>query len=395
MRGDSGVRLTAVLRVREFRGLWLAELLSVGGDQLARVAVAVLVYRETASATWTTLSYAMTFLPTLLGSVLLASLADRFRRRELIVAIDLCRGLVAACMAVPGLPLPVLGVLIALLSFAGGPFKAAQLSLMYQVLGENYVRGLAIRTISTQLAQLVGFAAGGAVLTVVSPYVVLGLNAATFLIAAALVGRTVTSRPVVAGDERDGTGAVGRMIWRDPRLRGLIALAWMVGLFVVPEGLAAPYTAELAAGVVAVGLLMAADPLGSMVGAWVSGRMTEYARQRMLVPFAVLAGVPLVLCVLQPGVPVSVLLFGISGAASTAYLIETQAAFVKGIPEHCQGTAVGLGSAGVQASQGVAIALGGVVADAVSPSTAIALAGLAGAAFAVLVGVSWLRARQG
>ncbi|WP_063758651.1 MFS transporter [Kibdelosporangium aridum] len=392
MRGDSGVRLTAVLRVREFRGLWLAELLSVGGDQLARVAVAVLVYRETASATWTTLSYAMTFLPNLLGSVFLASLADRFKRRELIVATDLCRGLLAAVMAVPGLPLPVLGVLIALLSFAGGPFKAAQLSLMYQILGKHYVQGLSIRTISTQLAQLVGFAAGGAVLTVVSPYAVLGFNAATFVIAAAMVWLSVRGRP--GTDQRRSTSGVAGMIWRDPVLRSLIALAWMVGLFVVPEGLAAPYADELMAGVAAVGFLMAADPVGSIIGAWLSGRMTELARERMLVPFAILAGVPLILCFLQPGVLFSVFLWGISGIASTAYLIETQAAFVKRVPEYCRGTAVGLGSAGVQASQGVAIALGGVVADAVSPSTAVALAGLSGAGFAALVGVSWLRARQ-
>ncbi|WP_160096281.1 MFS transporter [Kibdelosporangium aridum] len=392
MRGDSGVRLTAVLRVREFRGLWLAELLSVGGDQLARVAVAVLVYRQTGSATWTTLSYAMTFLPNLLGSVFLASLADRFRRRELIVATDLCRALLAAVMAVPGLPLPVLGVLVALLSFAGGPFKAAQLSLMYQVLGQHYVQGLSIRTISTQLAQLVGFAAGGAVLTIVSPYAVLAFNAATFVMAAVMVWLTVNSRP--GTDRTRSTTGVARMIWRDPVLRSLIVLAWMVGLFVVPEGLAAPYADELMAGVAAVGFLMAADPAGSIIGAWLSGRMTEQARERMLVPFAILAGVPLILCFLQPGVLISVVLWGISGVASTAYLIETQAAFVKRVPEYCRGTAVGLGSAGVQASQGVAIALGGVVADAVSPSTAVALAGLSGAGFAALVGVSWLRARQ-
>ncbi|MCE7002885.1 MFS transporter [Kibdelosporangium philippinense] len=393
MRGDSGVRLTAVLCVREFRGLWLAELLSVGGDQLARVAVAVLVYRETESATWTTLSYAMTFLPNLLGSVFLASLADRFKKRELIVATDLCRGVLAAAMAIPGLPLPVLGVLIALLSFAGGPFKAAQLSLMYQVLGRQYVQGLSVRSISTQLAQLIGFAAGGAVLTLVSPYAVLGFNAVTFVIAAALVRLTVHSRP--GTNHRRSTSGVVQLIWRDPRLRGLIALAWMVGLFVVPEGLAAPYAGELAAGLAAVGFLMAADPAGSIIGAWLSARMTERARERMLVPFAILAGVPLILCVLQPGVLISVLLWGISGVASTAYLIETQAAFVKRVPEYCRGTAVGLGSAGVQASQGVAIALGGVVADALSPSAAVALAGLSGAGIAVLVGMSWLRARQG
>jgi predicted MFS family arabinose efflux permease len=395
----NGARLTAVLGVREFRALWLAELLSVAGDQLARVAVAVLVYRQTASATWTALAYAMTYLPTLLGSVFLSSLADRVRRRELIVATDISRAVIAAMMALPGVPLPLLGLLVALLAFLGGPFKAGQLSLMYQVLGANdYAKGLAVRTISTQLAQLAGFALGGAVLAVVSPYLVLAVNAATFVAAAVIVRLKVHTRPApgasVSGREGNRTKAVALLIWRDPRLRGLIALAWMVGLFVVPEGLAAPYAAELGAGVVAVGFLMASDPVGSIVGAWLSGRMNDEMRSRTLVPFAALAGVPLLFCFFQPNVLISVLLLGISGVASTAYLIETQAAFIKHVPEDCQGTAVGLGSAGVQASQGVAIALGGVVADLVGAGASIALAGASGAVLAVAVGSSWLRARQ-
>jgi hypothetical protein len=40
----------AVLAVAEFRAMWAAELLSVCGDQLARVALAVLVYQRTSSA---------------------------------------------------------------------------------------------------------------------------------------------------------------------------------------------------------------------------------------------------------------------------------------------------------------------------------------------------------
>lgn len=70
MSAGSGV--TAALRVREFRALWSAELLSVGGDPLPRVALAVLVYGRTGSAAWAAATYALTFLPALLGGVLLS-----------------------------------------------------------------------------------------------------------------------------------------------------------------------------------------------------------------------------------------------------------------------------------------------------------------------------------
>ena len=39
-----------VFAVAEFRALWLAQILSVGGDQLARVALTFLVYDRTRSA---------------------------------------------------------------------------------------------------------------------------------------------------------------------------------------------------------------------------------------------------------------------------------------------------------------------------------------------------------
>jgi len=90
-----------VLENREFRALWLAEVLSVGGDQPARVAVLVLVYQRTSLVSWAALTYALTYLPTLVGGLPLAGLADRHRRRELIVVTDVCRAVLAGVMACP------------------------------------------------------------------------------------------------------------------------------------------------------------------------------------------------------------------------------------------------------------------------------------------------------
>lgn len=397
MPRDAGV--SRVLADREFRALWLAELLSVGGDQLARVAVSVLVYQRTASASWTALTYALTYLPALVGGLTLSGLADRVRRRELIVATDLCRAALAGAMALPGLPLPALGGLLILLTIAGGPFKAAQVALMYDVLGKDrYAAGASVRTISTQLAQVVGFASGGAVLTVVSPYVALGVNALTFLVAAGIVRLGVLARGVPADTTKTGNavalrGAL-RLIWNDRQLRGLLAMAWLVGLFVVPEGLAAPYAGQLGGTTVAVGFLMAADPTGSILGAWMCGRLGEERRSRLLVPLAVAAGAVLVVCAARPSIPMSVLLWAASGVASTVYLIQAQSMFVGGVPDSARGAAVGVASSGTQAARGLAIAAGGGLADLVGPSTTVAVAGGAGALLAVLVGLSWLRARD-
>src|SRR5829696_10543253 len=80
-----------VFAVSEFRALWSAELLSVVGDQLARVALSVLVFQRTNSAGLTALTYALTYLPDLVGGPLLSGRADRFPRRTIMVTTDLLR----------------------------------------------------------------------------------------------------------------------------------------------------------------------------------------------------------------------------------------------------------------------------------------------------------------
>lgn len=68
----------SLIRLSEFRTLWAAFAQSVLGDQLARVALSLLVFERTESAGWTAATYALTSLPALLSGVLLSGLADRF-----------------------------------------------------------------------------------------------------------------------------------------------------------------------------------------------------------------------------------------------------------------------------------------------------------------------------
>lgn len=385
--------------MREFRALWVAELLSITGDQLARVALAVLVYRQTSSPSWTALVYALTYLPALLGGALLSGLADRYPRREVMVVVDVCRALVATAMAMPFVSLPVLIALVFTLTFIGAPFKAAQQALLPTVLqGDAYVTGLSLRTVTNQSAQLAGFVGGGALVAVLDPYVVLGVNAATFVVAAVVVAAGVRSRPAVRAANSDsgalGTVGVLRLIWRDRQLRWLVAVSWLVGFFVVPEGLAAPYAASLGAAVAAVGVLLAADPIGSIIGAWVVARVPEQARIRLITPLAIASGVPLVVCAIQPGLLVSVVLWAVSGACSTAYLILAQASFTRRVPDHCRAAATGLAGTGLFTAQGVAMLGGGLVADVTSPAMAVAGAGASGAILVGLVRASWRASRR-
>lgn len=392
--------LRQVFRVPEFRVMWVAELLSIAGDQLARVALAVLVFGRTGSALWAAATYALTFVPALLGGVFLAGLADRYRRREVMIVSDLLRAVGVGAMAIPQLPLWVLCMILVVVVLLGAPHTAAQGALMPDLLrGELYERGLAVRQMTNQTAQLAGFAGGGVLVAAMSPASALVADAATFVLSALLlrIGLSDRPRPGKASTGSDGLGLRGITagivdIATDRRRRVLVFLALLVGCYVVPEGLAAPVAAQIGAGPAAVGLLMAADPFGSVFGAWVFIRfMTTETRERLVGVFAVAGGLPLVATLFEPGLPVMLGLWAISGMFATAYLLQTQASFVRATPDDRRGQAIGMVASGIVASQGIAVFIGGAIADVWNPSAAIALSGATGGVLALAAAVVWRR----
>jgi MFS family permease len=385
-----------VFRVAEFRALWAAELVSICGDQLARVAFSVLVYGRTGSAAWAAVVYALTFLPALLGGVLLGWVADRFRRREVMVVSDLARALLIVPLAVPGIPLALLCPLLVLVVVLAAPHSAAQGALLPDVLkGEDALeRGFAVRQITNQTAQIAGFAVGGALLVLIDPSVAILGNAGTFLLSALLVRFGVKARPAPSGGSTDGglgtwlrdIGEGARTVFAHPRLRTLALAVWLVGCYVAPEALAAPLSDELDAGPAAVGLLMAADPAGSVLGAIIVSRwIPEAWRERMIIPFALLAGVPLVVSAFTPWVWAVVVLWGLTGALCTAALVPAQASFVRTCPEAVRGRATGLAASGLIASQGLAILVCGLVAEASTSVFAVAVCGIGGLVLAAVL----------
>ncbi|WP_181780504.1 MFS transporter [Pseudonocardia pini] len=379
-----------MFRIAEFRALWAAELVSICGDQLARVAFSVLVYGRTGSAAWAAVVYALTFLPALLGGVLLGWVADRFRRREVMVVADVARALLVVPLAIPGIPLALLCPLLVLVVVLASPHSAAQGALLPDVLRDEDAleRGFAVRQITNQTAQIAGFAVGGALLVLISPTAAILANAGTFLISALLVRFGVRARQAPAEPGGDAGGVLGwlrdigagaRTVFAHPRLRTLALAVWLVGCYVAPEALAAPLADELGASTAAVGLLMAADPAGSVVGAVVVSRwIPEAWRERMIIPFALLAGVPLVVSAFTPWVWAVVALWALTGALCTAALVPAQAAFVRTTPDEMRGRATGLAASGLIAAQGLAILVCGLIAEVSAATTAVALCGAGG-----------------
>ncbi|MQA97453.1 MAG: MFS transporter [Streptosporangiales bacterium] len=375
-------------------------MLSLVGDQLAGVAIAVLVFDSTGSPLLTAFTYALTFLPPLIGGPLLSGLADLLPRRRVMVTSDLVRAALVGLMVLPHLPLWALGGLVFLTVLFGSPFGAARAAVMPEVLpGDKYVAGSAITNITHQFGSVAGFLVGGAVVALIGTAAALAIDAMTFVLSALLLlagvkarpspRREGPARPSLWGVTKDGA----RIVFGDPRMRQLVLFAWLCGFYVIPEGLAAPYAQSLGGGAITVGVLMAAMPIGAAVGAVLFSRLVRPTdRLRMLSGMAMMSSAPLIGCALQPSLWVTVTLWVVAGMGS-AYQLAANAAFVVTVPAAARGLAFGLAQSGLQAAQGLGIMVGGAAAQVFRPEQVVALAGLAGLAAAAALAVRWARVR--
>jgi MFS family permease len=390
-----------VFAIGEFRTLWLAQALSFIGDQLAQVALAVLVYHRTGSPLLTAVTYALTYLPPIVGGPVLSGLADLFPRRTIMVVCDLLRAGLIALMAIRSMPFAGLCTLVFLAVLLGAPFTAARAALLPDVLpGDRYVAGSAINNITHQGTQMMGFLAGGALVAVVGTREALAIDAATFAASAfiLIVGLRVRPAPARTEQERSmslwrNTRAGARLIFGDPTLRALVSFALLCGFYVLPEGLAAPYAATFDNSAVTVGLLMSAMPIGTVVGAFAISRFVRPTnRIRAMGWLSMLACGPLIACAVHPPLWAVVAIWGLSGLGS-AYQLAANAAFVAAVPPSGRGQAFGFAQSGILAGQGIGILIGGALAQVLGPEPVVALAGATGLSVASMLALSWTQVR--
>ncbi len=378
-----------VLSSREFTLLWLAEAQSLLGDQLARVALSILVYDRTRSGLATATVYALTFLPAIVGNVVLGAAGDRIPRRRLLVGVDLLRAVLVALMALLAPTLPLVVALLVVVVLLGSPWGAAQAALIVDLLpGRNYPVGVGLRAATLQAAQLIGFGIGGAAVAVFGARTALAIDAASYLLSAVVIRIGVRSRPTLPrrpDDARDGWLHGARQLWQNHRVRLLLPFTWLLGMLVVPEGLAAPYAAHLGAGPRAVGILLAAGPTGVLIGSVVFSRWVPARTRSALVgPLAVAAGLPLVACAVVTGLPATAALWCLSGVC-TAYQVQVVTELVDAIDDNVRARALGLASAGLLAAQGLGLLGGGALAQFTTVRTAVAVAGAVAIGLAALL----------
>jgi MFS family permease len=389
-----------VFGVAEFRALWLAQLLSVAGDQLARVALTVLVYDRTRSALLAAVTFVASVVPTFFGGVTLAWLADRYPRRAVMIACDLIRCALVLIMAIPRVPLTAMVILLFLVTLTGAPFTSARAAIYPDVLvGDRYVIGTAVTLTTYQFAQVLGYVVGGTLVGLFGTRTSLVADAATFVASAAIVRAWVRPRPVpAAAAGRDGrpsrlTSVVAgaRLVFASPALRIPMLFGWLSAFYNAPEGVVTPLARTLGGSAIVVGVILAALALGESAGAVIFSRfVTPPTRQRLMGPLAVAACAILVVFSWQPGLSGSLLILIASGLCG-GYQVAANAAFVSAAPQERRAQAFGLAQGGMSLGQGVVMIGAGAAADHFSPARVVAVCGALGAIVALTITIGWAR----
>jgi predicted MFS family arabinose efflux permease len=396
-----------VFAVGEFRALWIAQVLSVAGDQLARVALTLLVFDRTGSSLLAAVTFAASIVPTFVGGVTLSGLADRWPRRRVMIACDLSRALLVAIMALPGVPVAGLIGLLILVTLISAPFTSARAALYPDILaGDRYVVGTAVTLITFQVALVLGFSVGGAVAGFFGTRTSFLVDAVTFTVSAMIIRIWVRARPAAravsrpragdqvrpqAGDQAGPLAAI-RLVFTDPALRLPVMFAWLAAFYNVPGGVSAPLADSLGGGAVAVGLILASQALGASVGFFAFSRLVAPPRRlRWMGPLAVCACAILLTFVFHPPLPAALAILALSGLFD-CYQLAANAAFVRAAPARHRSSAFGVAQGGMSLGQGAAMIAAGAAAQIRSPSDVIAASGAIGALCGLVIVASRRRA---
>jgi hypothetical protein len=392
---NRSARLTDIAAVPEYRAVLGAAALSSAGDMLAKAALTYLVFVRTGSVAWSAATFAIGYFPWVVGGPLLSAYAERHPFRRTMIGCDLVRVVSIGLVALPGLPLAGILALLFVTSLFTPPFESARSALVAQLLsGELYVSALAVQGVVNQVTQLGGYVIGG-VVAAFSPRLAIGIDAATFAVSAMLITR-VTARPTPMTEQHRSNllreAAEGfAVVFGRPALRAIALVVFTVVTFVIlPEGLAAAWTAELGGGPVAQSLLMAAPPLGGAAGGLVIARLVPLpARLKLIRPLAVAAPAVLAIALVRPPYPVVLVLAVVSSFAATGAVIACNGLFVRVLPDAYRARAFGIMAGGLYIVQGGAVAVAGLAGQGVPVPAVVGGWGLAGILIMAAIGLTW------
>ena len=357
---------TELFRVSEFTSLFAASSARTAASTVTSLALGTLVYSATGSPLLSALVMFGPSLAQLAGASLLLSAADRIPPRAALTWLSLLFALGTCAQALPGSGVAAIfavDIVLGVLSSLGG---GVQYGLLTEILpADGYMLGRSVVNMSVGLMQIVGYAAGGILVNVLSARGTLLAGAALYVVSGclALFGlprRTprVAGRPSVAQTWRNNRLLLASV----PRRYVYLALCVPNGLVVGCESLFVAYSPRHA------GVLFACTAVGMLAGDTLAGRFVSPGWRDRLGPWMrLLLACPYLVFIVHPALTVACVACAIASVGYSATLMLQQRLMAL-TPDELSGHALGLHLSGMLAMQGVGAALAGMIAEWTSPA---------------------------
>ena len=284
-------------RNRSFRQLWLGQVVSQMGDWFDTIALYTIILRLTGSGRDVGLLLVARFVPSFFFGPLSGVLADRFSRQRIMIVSDLLRAVVVLGFLFVRRPdqlwiIYVLTVFQLGLSTFFEPAKTAAIPSIVE--DRELVAANAISAVTWSAMLTLGAAMGGFITSLFGTDVAFILDAATYLLSAALIGSIRVPRRKKRERQKLALGTLlgitetveGIKYVKDrPRVLALLLVkpAWGLGggiltLLAVFGERIFPVGKDAAGG---IGVLFAARGIGTAIGPIVARRMSGEGDKRM------------------------------------------------------------------------------------------------------------------
>ncbi len=337
------------LRHRDFRLLWIGQLISVTGTQMQLVAINWHVYLLTKSPLALGGVGLVRILPIVFCSLVGGVVADAVDRKRLMLATQGSMLVCAAALAVmtaTGLqsiwPIYALTAIASAALAFDNPARQAMLPTLVPV--EDFPNAVSLGIVVFNSAMIVGPALAGIFLSIRGPALIYGINAASFVaVIIALLLMHARGRPHVEehapqinlGALREGL----RFVWRTPIIVQTMTLDFIATFFASATALLPIFAAEiLNVGARGLGLLAAAPGAGSIVTGLLMARLGVNRKQgKIVLGSVVIYGAATVAFGLSRWFWLSLLMLGITGAADTVSTVLRQTIRQLVTPNHLRG----------------------------------------------------------
>ncbi len=313
--------------MRDFRFLYVGNLVSNLGSWLLVVALPYQVFQRTGSVTATALTLAAESLPALLVGPVAGMLVDRWDRRRVMIVNDLVRA-----VAVAGLLLDRPWLYVALIAENVGTvfFRPAARALLPALVGTGpeLVRANSMIALNNGIVRLVGPPLGAVLLAWLGLPAVVLIDVASYLVSVLMITmvRPVAARGNTAVELWDGL----RYTWheRPLRLLLLVSTVFFTANAVFTALLIPLMNTRFGNHPAATGLLFTALGIGYLAGARLAAKLTLRTLTWPLVGL----GLCFLLLANAPTVVVAIVAGGLLGLPGSLLLVTIETAIQRGTP---------------------------------------------------------------